>query len=199
MEISNLKKIKKTAIILKKVLNVSMWILVSTGVLLLISEFIVSMMKETHFVLNEFYLGDITIAIKGWFDYQLVGDIGNTISLKPLILIILPVFIISIVFYIINIKHIQVILKSIIDDKPFDEGNARSLFIMSISFIVASVLFQVTGSIVAAKAFSLLGISTGNISLLPDFSMLFTGLFLMILSGVFKYGHYLQEEYNDTV
>lgn len=199
MEIRNFEKMKKTAVILKSILNVTMWILLVAGALLLLSEFIILLLEEKHFILNEFYLGDMIFAVEGWFDFHLIGAVGNTILLKPIILIILPTFIITIVFYIINIKHIKLILKSIIDDNPFGKGNERSLFIMSISFIIASVLLQITGNIAASKVFSLLGINSGSISLLPDFLMLFTGLFLMILSGVFKYGRYLQEEYNDTV
>lgn len=198
-EIRDFKKMKRAVLVLKKVLHVAAWILIVIVASMGIGEAVVLMLSDKYFILTDFYNGQMTFAVERWFDFELIGEMGNSISLKPVVLLVLPAITLASLFYLINIKQIQNILKSIVEDRPFDEQNARSLFIMSINFFVASIAFQVAGNLVAAKVISLVNINLGNIRLLPDFSMVLTGLLLMILSGVFKYGHYLQEEYNETV
>lgn len=198
-EIRNFDKMKNIAKILRKVLKVITWILVTIGFVLVAAEVIIMLVNDKYFMVTDLYKGNMAFSIDGWFNYEVIGEAGTSISFKPVILTILPTILLAIVFYLINIKQIQKILKTISEDKPFDIKNAKSLSIMGINFIVASVVFQIAGGLVAEKAIAMLNVDLGSIGMLPDGSMLFTGLLLMILSSVFKYGHYLQEEYNDTV
>ena len=96
-EIRNFEKMKTIAFVLKKILHVFTWILVSVGILLIIGEAAVLMAKGESFTLTDFYNGNMTFAIEGWFEYNLAAEVGNTISLKPVIVVLLPAIIIIII------------------------------------------------------------------------------------------------------
>jgi hypothetical protein len=53
--------------------------------------------------------------------------------------------------------------------------------------------------LVTVNIISLLKIERFNFNLSPDLFMLFTGILILILAGVFKYGAYLQNEYDTTL
>ncbi len=199
IEEKKLNRNKKIAFATHKVLQVVLGILFAFMLILIVAETSVFMLSDQHFILKDFYNGVMNFKIEGWFSYDLVGELGQAISFKPLILMTIPGVMISVIFYIINIQQIKKILKSIIDDRAFDIKNAKCLSVMGINFLVASILFQLAGNIFGAEVLKLINIDAGPISFLPDFSLVFTGVLLLILSNVFKHGHYLQEEYDETV
>ncbi len=198
-EEKKLSKIKKIASATHKVLQIILWILVIASGLLILAEVVVYTLSDQYFIVKDLYNGFMNIKVEGWFTYDLVGEVGQEISFKSLALMTIPGVLLSVLFYIINIQQIKKILRSIMDDKAFDIKNAKCLSIMGINFLSASILFQLAGNIFGAELFKLIGIDAGSISFLPDFSLLFTGVLLLILSSVFKYGNYLQEEYDETV
>lgn len=198
-EIKSLDKMKRVTFVLTKVLSVVTWLLVACVVLLSIGGLIILLMDDKYFTIKDAYKGNISLVIEGWFKYNIVGEPGNVLSFKPLVLTIIPTVIVSVVFYIINVKLIKNILKYLLEGKPFDLRSSKSLWMMSINFFVASIVFKIAGSLIALKMMDMLNVETSNIGLLPDVSLVFTGLLLMILSGVFRYGYYLQEAYDETV
>lgn len=195
-EIKNLKNI---ANVLWKLSQILFWGFIVIGIMLLVAEIVVYFVPDHYFEVTDFYEGDLIITVKGWFEYDFANEMGNSLMLKPIILVFIPAFILYIIFYLVNFKQVQVILRSVIADRPFDEKNSRSLFIMSLSFFIASFVFQIAGNLAFSMIGSELGFEGNLFSFMPDFTMLFTGLLLLILSGVFKYGNYLQDEYDETV
>jgi phosphate/sulfate permease len=193
------KNIKKIARILNIVFKFLFWTLVFAGSLLFIAEVVVIFIPEKHFIFNNLYQGNMLFKIEGLFEYDLAKEIGNSLVIKPIILVIIPAILVNILFYLINIKLIQSVLKTIKDDRPFDEKNAKSLFKMSMVFIAASIILEALGRKVFVVILETIGIEGISASLSINLTMLFTGVLLLVLSGVFRYGNYLQEEYDETV
>ena len=199
MTLTDQHRVKTIARILNVVFKFLFWALIFGGSLLLIAEVVVAFLPSKFFILNDLYQGDMLFRIEGLFEYDLAKEIGSQLVVKPIILVVIPAILANCLFYLINIKQIQSILGTIKDDRPFDERNAKSLFTMSVVFITGSILLEVIGNRVFDVILETVGI--GGISGSPsiNLTMLFTGVLLLVLSGVFKYGNYLQEEYDETV
>lgn len=199
MEKNNLKIMNQGANVLAKVFQVVFWLFIVVGGLLIVGGIVVHFTPDHYFVISDFYKGDLVFEIEGLFKYEFTNELGRAVMLKPIILLVIPIILLYILFYLINFRQLQLILKTVIKNRPFDEKNSKRLLIMSITFIAASFLFEIAGSVVFSKIFETIGIVGQGYSFTPDFTMLFTGILLSILSGVFKYGNYLQEEYDETI
>jgi hypothetical protein len=83
---------------------------------------------------------------------------------------------------------------------PFDRGNARRIASIGFIFLVGSVMVGTAQASVAniiVHALNLTDLVSVNYT--ANTTMLSTGLLMLILSGVFRYGSYLQEEYDATL
>lgn len=199
METNNYNRIKKTADIFRRIIQVLFWAFIIVGGLLVVMEVIIIMIPEKYFILSDFYKGDLTFGISGLFEYDFAGKLGESLMFKPVLTVLIPSIILNITFYLINFKLLQSILKTVTADRPFDKENSRSLFIMSITFIVGSFVINLAGNVVLIKILTMFGVGGVNYDFTPNMTMIFTGILLIILSGVFKYGNYLQDEYDSTI
>jgi len=66
-------------------------------------------------------------------------------------------------------------------------------------FVAGSFILDITTSALFVQISKMFGASGIDMSYTPNLTMLFSGILLFILSGVFKYGNYLQDEYDATV
>lgn len=83
---------------------------------------------------------------------------------------------------------------------PFDRSNARRIASIGFIFLLGSVMVGVAQASVAniiVHSLDLTDLVSVNYS--ANTTMLSAGLLLLILSGVFRYGSYLQEEYDATL
>ncbi len=196
--INNFKKMKKVAFVLEKVFMVLFWCFVAIAALLTIGEVVISLVPASLLTIKDLTQGDLSI-VSGMFQFDLGDKLKGPIELKPLIQILLPVIILTAIFYLVNFKQLQAILRTVRNDRPFDAKNAKSLWIMSINFILASVILQTAGGIVFSTALKMLRISEIGLRVSIGYTNLFIGILLMVLSGVFQYGNNLQEEFDETV
>ncbi|EEG78935.1 DUF2975 domain-containing protein [Dethiobacter alkaliphilus] len=91
------------------------------------------------------------------------------------------------------------VLKSVEKGTPFIRQNARRLTSIGIVFIVGSVFAGVTQAAAAYAIIQALDLAALSVNYSVNSNMILTGLLMLILSGVFRYGAYLQEEYDATL
>ncbi len=96
-------------------------------------------------------------------------------------------------------KEIRDILKTVEMGIPFEKENAKRLSRIGSVLIGGSILFNAMNGLVTVNIIKSLGIKNFDFVLSPDLFILFTGLLVLILAGVFKYGSYLQNEYDTTL
>jgi len=113
--------------------------------------------------------------------------------------VIIPVILLNLVFYTIVSKQVIIILKSVTVDRSFDQQNSKSLFIISIAFIVGAFVINIAEGFAVRQVFTTFGNDNLGMNYSPNYSMLFTGILLIVLAGAFKYGNYLQDEFDETV
>lgn len=92
------------------------------------------------------------------------------------------------------------VLKAIENGEPFQSNNARRIFSIGLIFLVGSFFVgtaQASTANVIIHAMGLTNALTVNYS--ANSIMIVAGLLMLILSGIFRYGSYLQEEYDATL
>jgi hypothetical protein len=82
---------------------------------------------------------------------------------------------------------------------PFEEKNSKRILNIGATLIGLSIVMNVFISAILMNIIDFLGVKDINISFGVDMFMLLTGILLILLSGVFRYGAYLQNEYDTTL
>ena len=95
--------------------------------------------------------------------------------------------------------EVKGILKTVIADNPFEKGNSRNLTVIALVLIAGSVIVPILQWRIAATVIQMLYINNMNATYSVDGNLLFTGILILILAGVFQYGNYLQEESDSTL
>ncbi len=197
--IKDYNRMKNIASILRTIIRVLFWIFVGLVGLLVIAEIVFMMIPKDVLVLKDVFRGNMVIAIDGLFEYDFTSQTNGDLMLKQFILFLIPTVILNLVFYLVNFNQVQKILGSLIKDQPFEASNSKRLFIMSMTFFTGAVVFKIAEELVMRSAVMMFGAQSYSVSITPNFTLLFTGMLLLILSSVFKYGDYLQYEYDETV
>lgn len=198
-KITDFNRMKKIAYVLQKVFMVLfVGCIIGIG-LLLMGEIIVTFIPETVMTISfeqSAYINDMLTQFTG---HEVLG-IHDAIRLKPILLIVIGAIIFNLVFYVINFWFLSKILGSVGQDQPFDVKNAERLSVMGITFIIGALIKDFVGEMAFVRILATVGLEfEGFMSYSMNFNMLFTGVLLLVLSGVFHYGVYLQYEYDETV
>lgn len=105
--------------------------------------------------------------------------------------------ILTVVFFItIQLKRILQFTKN---KQPFSKSCIKHIRYLAYGVIIYSFVFGVLGNIWALLLVRTLQLSKTVISLNFNFEMMMMGFLLLFLSYIFKYGAYLQEEYDSTL
>jgi hypothetical protein len=92
------------------------------------------------------------------------------------------------------------VLRMVENGTPFDRENARRISSIGLIFLVGSIFIGSAQASSANTIIHVLGLTdTMSVNYSLNTMMLFAGLLLLILSSVFRYGSYLQEEYDATL
>lgn len=128
-----------------------------------------------------------------------LNNSGGQTNFKPVLLAILISC--AIVFPLVSAICWQLagILKTVKEDRPFAGENANRLVIIGIILLNAAWINKVIEAVTAYVTITTFRIPNVTIAFTIDTTMLFMGLLVLILAGVFKYGSYLQSEYDATL
>lgn len=96
-------------------------------------------------------------------------------------------------------KQLKIILKSTIERCPFDEKNSKAIFKMACLMLGAGVIFPILRGFIYHNLINGFGLNHFSVAYTFDFYWILTGVLLLILSYIFKYGSFLQTEYDETL
>ncbi len=96
-------------------------------------------------------------------------------------------------------KHLKSILKNVVGSKPFDEHNAKSILMVGYTVIASAVLVPFSKAYVSNKVIEVLELHQVHAVYTINAEALFLGIVIIILSAIFHYGAYLQQEYDATL
>lgn len=192
-------KLKKLAGIIKIIFDVFFWAAVVLGAVSFIIFIVILFVPEDIFIASRIQEGWSISTIGGVIKYNIDPDLYSDINFRPFLQAILPtVTVISLILLIIA-HNLRLILKTIVNDHPFEKNNSKRLLIIGIVLMAGSVILKIAEGITAMAIINSLEIKNVDITLTVDGAMLLTGFLVLILAGIFRYGSYLQDEYDATL
>ncbi len=192
-------KIKKMARIVRIVFKIAFWISVIAVVIPPLMFVAIQFLPAEYLMSSQFQNGSFYLTLDGLLRYRVPENMSQDISLKPIIdAILLMVAVISVGFAILSRKMSQ-ILKTVESDSPFEMENANRLSVIGWLLIIGSFVYQIANAYVAMAMIDTFGIHDLDVVVGVDNAMIITGFILLILSGVFRYGSYLQDEFDSTL
>lgn len=124
-----------------------------------------------------------------------------------IILILLSATVSLVILFFIT-KHLRNILANVVAKKPFSADSAKQVRYLGF-WVMGSSLLSGLGDLNTYYMFRMLDLETlitnaGHFSLkyninIIDMNILFVGFLILLLSRIFQYGNYLQEEFDATV
>ena len=97
------------------------------------------------------------------------------------------------------LRQLVGILRDVEEGRPFSPDNARRLGKMGVLVIVISVVYRIGQAAALSTLIDMAGLNDFSVNFAPNTDMIFIGILLFILAGIFKYGGYLQDEYDATL
>lgn len=196
----DLNKVRRFAKSLRIVMNVFYWSAVVAILLAAISLLIINFLPKEYLTAKHFLNSNAS------FNFSFNGlqfSPGNAIhenaDFTHVIMSILgSVFIYGLALSVI-FKQIRNILKTVETQTPFENDNTKRLTKIGAVLIIGSFLFNAINGLVTISIIKLFESDKYSFVFGPDLFILFTGLMIFILAGIFKYGTYLQNEYDTTL
>ena len=189
---------KKVAKTVKVIFDISFWVIAVLGALSLLSLIISSFIPDSSFMLTGDQLNHIRLSFDGMLRFSVNKD-QSYINLKPYLQSISLLIAVYSSMFAIILYELRKILKTILLDRPFDKENSKGLTVIAVVLMIGSLFVNIARTSMASAFIKITKITGISINYNIDFSMLFYGILILILAGVFKYGCYLQEEYDATL
>lgn len=195
----NLEKTKKMSRSLRIVMQTFYWASVICVIALSIAFVVVSLLPDNNFIVPADSRDNIAFSIDGLVSYGIGLSTAAELSLKPIYQSICFMAAIISVGLSFIFKQISRILKTVEANRPFSEENSRSLTVIGFILLMGSFVIRIAEGIVARAIINTLNIQNMKVNYGIDVFMIVLGFLMLILAGVFKYGSYLQQEYDTTL
>jgi hypothetical protein len=199
MNVPYLLKYHKTAKVMSKILNVCYWIFFSLTVFSFLL-FVGSKFFPTGFApisLNS--NGTLSISPDQIIQFRIPAKDFDGVNLNS----IFSSFLVAVSFALLLItnilKQLKDILKNVVDNAPFHEKNAKNILHIGYTFIAGSVCVPVSKAYVINKIIHAFDLNNMKAVYTVNVELLFIGILLILLSAIFHYGAYLQQEYDTTL
>lgn len=195
---NEIQKIKRYSHILSKVMGVFYWAAVVAACGSLIAAVAIIFIPNSNFVFNNNSTGSFGLSLDGLIRYDLT-EVVQGISMKEIYITILFMSVLLLLLVTIVAKQLVHILKSVENDIPFIKENAWRISIIGVVLVLGSFLIPAFEFIVARSMLDLLKIQNISLNYSVNLYLVLAGFLMFILSGIFKYGSFLQNEYDETV
>jgi predicted metal-binding membrane protein len=191
-------RMKTLAKVLRIISNVVFWITAVGFVLFLLATIIISRVPAKDMVVSVNFSGYLNTTF-GQTMFKFIPPTNGEIMLKPFLQALFMWISFSALMVSVVLFEVKRILKTVITDNPFENGNSENLTVIALTLIVGSFVTPILEMRIASTVIQMLQINNMNATYSVDGNLLFTGVLILILAGVFQYGNYLQEEVDSTL
>ena len=192
-------KIKRYSHNLRLVINVFYWASIVIACGCLIAAIVLKFISDSQFVLDDKSIGHLGFSLDGLINYNINDAALQGTNMKNIYMAIMIMAALISLLIIPILKQLVLILKSVDEDKPFEKENAKRILIIGNVIMLSSFLVPAFEVIVARTIIDTFKIQNISTNYMVNFVLLITGFMLIILSGIFKYGSFLQHRYDETV
>lgn len=195
----DLKKYRRMASSLEIVMKVFTWVAAGVAAVTAIAGIAFMFIPDTSGIFSTLNNDSFGLSPESLISFKVNRTNVGPSDIKTLMIrIMFMASAVSIVFAPI-FRQIQLILCSVKDNKPFDINNAKRLTIVGTVLIIGSLVVRAAQYFVASAIVEKLKLDNVSVNIGVDSNMILMGLIVLILAGVFKYGNYLQQQYDSTV
>jgi len=197
---SNVKELNQINIKnLQRIIVFFYYLFLGASILSFVSFVVFVFIPKGVLELNGTYLSNLNFNLESIIVYH-VRDINvDVISLKGILLSITFAVSVILCLLVLILKQIILIFKTLEIKNPFDEQNSKRVFVIGILLIISAFVSNALIALTYYKVIHELELQNVSVSLGVNGGLLIAGFLVMILSSIFKYGTYLQNEYDQTL
>lgn len=195
---SEMQKIKRYSRVLRFAMNVFYWIALVTACISFIAAVATIFIPASKFIFKNNYAGSFGLSLDGLIKYNLT-EAAQGISLKDVYLTILFMSVVLLFLVAFVAKKLVHILKSVENDSPFEKENAERILAIGRILVLSALFIPALKFIPAKVLLDLVKMQNIDLNYSVNIYLLLAGFLMFVLSGIFKYGSYLQSEYDETV
>lgn len=197
MKVPNLVKYSKLSKSTYGIINVLFWILFALTILVILLTI------ATRVFPNIINLSDsdgsFRISPDNIIQFEIsTGAISNTRIVEIYSLMFAGSALLLILILLV-LSQLRIILKNVVNENPFAEKNAKSIKNIGYVIIASSLVMPVTKAFLINKIIHAFNLSNVNVVYTINIEVLIIGILLLIVSAIFNYGAYLQQEYDTTL
>jgi hypothetical protein len=191
-------KMKTLAKILNVICKVVFGITAVGFVLFLLASIVISLVPAKDMVVSVNMSGYLN-ATFGNTMFKFIPPTNGQIMIKSFLQTLFMYIAFGALMVSVILFEVKGILNTVIADNPFEKGNSVKLTVIALVLVLESVIAPFLEERIVKTIIQMLQINNINVSYAMDGNLLFTGILILILAGVFQYGNYLQEEVDSTL
>jgi len=198
MKVPNLVKYRKLSKGIYVIVNISFWILIGLAILATLLSIVMIILPNIENLSNSGYSFRMSPDNLIQFEFN-TDTLSNTTSIVDIFSLMYANAILFTILILLVLSQLKIILKNVVNEKPFAEKNAKSIRNIGYVVIASSILTPVTKAFVFNKFIHAFNLSNVNVIYSINTEVLIIGILLLIVSAIFNYGAYLQQEYDTTL
>lgn len=193
------EKVRRMARILRIVVQVFFWFCIVAVALGGIAVLVILFVPETAFMITGDTRPGFSLTVDGMVRYQVDSQVETDLCIKPVVQAVSTMAVLLLAGLAGMFQQLRDVLRTVEEDRPFVKENSRRIRIIGVILIFGSLVYDVAGGYVASSIIHAMNIPNMSVNFSVDMFMLLTGFMMLVLAGVFRYGSFLQEEYDSTL
>ncbi len=199
MKVPSLVKYKKLSKSVFIILKVVYWIALVLTILSFLLNIGVRFLPDNFHLFDYSSNGVFGISPDNIIQFEIAQERIAGVNLNPIYSALFVGIFISLLLVTIVLRQLKGIAKNVVDNKPFDEENAKSILYTGYAVIAGSLLIPISKAYTFNKIIHAFDLSNVRAVYTINLEVLFIGILLILLSSIFHYGAYLQQEYDTTL
>ncbi len=192
-------KMKMLAKVLKNASIILFWVAAALFGIFLLVNFVLIFIPGKDLILPANLSGSFSGSLNGISIFRVNPQTNGNIMIKPVLQALFLWLTVGTAMVAVILFEVKRILKTVCEDNPFEKSNSKNLTVIACALIAGSLTVNIFASRFASEVIKALQIANMSLGYSIDLTLLLTGVLILILAGVFRYGNYLQEEVDSTL
>ncbi|MDD4543812.1 MAG: DUF2975 domain-containing protein [Clostridia bacterium] len=197
MKAPNLVKYSKLSKGIYVIVNISFWILIGLAILATLLTIVTRVFPDIINLSDSD--GSFRISPDNIIQFEIsTSDISNT-DIAEIYSYLFAGSALLLILILLVLGQLRIILKNVVNENPFAEKNAKSIKNIGYVIMASSLVMPVTKAFLINKIIHAFNLSNVNVVYTVNIEVLIIGILLLLVSAIFNYGAYLQQEYDTTL
>lgn len=199
MKVPSLVKYKKLSKSVFVILKVVYWIALVLTVIAFLLSIGVRFLPDDFSFFNYTTDGVFGISPDNIIQFEIARESIEGVNLIPIYSALLIGIFISLLLVTIVLRQLKGITKNVTDSNPFHEKNAKGVLYIGYTVIAGSLLIPISKAYTVNQIIHTFDLTNVRAVYTINVEVLFIGILLILLSSIFHFGAFLQQEYDTTL